>query len=168
MALAILKGYALMHNQGPETKSPGHLKGVIRVSMLGWAANIVAVGAVLFGVKGIVSVTSQHDFYSSVEKCAGALPKPVFIDNAYLSLPWMNPGKDHFVVSYSYPMDRNNGLAFERGGINGLIKEEYFGSLLLNGENRTSYDDAPLDRYERLDYRCRSFVPYVRRKSQGG
>lgn len=163
IALTALKGYALVRAQVGDVESRVPVRGIVSISMLGWAANIVAVAVVLLGVKGYMSVTSQHEFYSSITKCASKLPKPVFIDNSYLSLPWMNPAKHHFVVSYSYPMDRRDGLVFERGGIGGLIDEGYFASLLLSKGDTDIYDGVGLDGYKKLTLQCKPFYPYVRR-----
>ncbi len=163
IALTILKGYAMIREEATSADCPIPVPGVLGISMLGWAANMAAVAAVFLGLRGVVSVAPQHEMYSTVQACANQLPKPVFIDNAYLSLPWMNPAEHHFVVSYSYPMDRREGLEFERGGIGGLIKEGYFGSLLLGSQYNEYYDGASLGLYEKLSRNCRGYFPYVRR-----
>ncbi|NQU60689.1 MAG: hypothetical protein HQ512_06135 [Rhodospirillales bacterium] len=164
IALATLKGYDLIREDIETGESQIPLKGALGISTLGWATNIAAVAAVFIGIKGIVSVAPQHEFYSTIKNCAAKLPKPVFVDNAYLSLPWMSPGEHHFVVSYSYPMDRGLGLPFEKGGIGGMIREGYFSSLLLHEKNKGVYDGATLDGYKKQAAPCRSFVPYIRVK----
>jgi hypothetical protein len=131
-ALVGLKGFELLRAEIRNTHSHAFVTTVLGVLVLGWVANAVAVILVLFGVKGVLSVREQHDLYMTTSECAMQLPKPVFIDDSYLSLPWMNPGKENFMVSWAYPVERRRGIEFERGGIGGLISEQYFGSLVAS------------------------------------
>ncbi len=154
VALASVVGFSKIREEAAGAENRIQVKRVLGISMLGWAANIVAMGVVLFGLRGVVSVMPLHDLTIARKDCADRLPKPVFIGNAYLSLPWMNPGEHNFVISYNYFNERSAGLEFERGGIGGLIKDGYFASLLIDKEFKDAYDGTPLDNYRRVPGQC--------------
>jgi hypothetical protein len=123
---------------------------------------LVAVASVFLGFQGALSVTPQHERNLEVRRCIEALPKPVFVDDLYLSLPWMNAGGPHFVVSYNYETDRDAGIAFERGGIGGMIEGGAFAALVLrSGDGKR--DGGRLERYERHPDPCGHFVAHLRR-----
>lgn len=134
---------------------PSALWGVLG---LGWVLNIIAVLSVFTGVNGLLSVRPYHNDLMVAKTCMKDLPKPIFVEHIYLSLDWMNPAEHHFVLGYNYLLDREAGVEFERGGINGLIKEGYFGALLLKKIN-SWFDSAD---FKRLSKSCGKFKVYIR------
>ncbi|MBF0289798.1 MAG: hypothetical protein HQM14_18445 [SAR324 cluster bacterium] len=142
--------WLLRHHPAPEIPLAG--LGV------GWILNGVAVLSVLLGINGVLSVRSYHENLMEAKSCIKDLPKPIFAEHIYLSLEWMNPAENHFVLGYNYFTDRRAGIKFERGGINGLIRERYFGSLLLKKQNGW-FDSAD---YSRIAKPCGEFQVYVR------
>ena len=163
-ALVGVKGFVLLEGEQRRSNSICPIVVFRGLSTLGWLANIVAVIVVLVGFRGVVSVREQNNFYVSVRECVQQLPKPVFIDDGYLSLPWMNPSKINFVLSWSYPIERRRGMRFERGGIGGLITEGYFESLLLNSDSTSTYDGAGLGGYVKAPSHCDVWgVAYLRK-----
>ena len=135
---------------------------VIAVCMLGWVANMGAVATVLVGLKGVTSVAPQHQRSMQLRRCMADLAKPVFVDDTYLSLPWMNPEGPHFSVSFNYQFDRQAGADFEGGGIGGMIERGDFASLLIDHSGDT-FDGGRLDGYERRPP-CADLTPFVRRQ----
>ena len=162
LALGVLVGTAILRAEAAGTQRTRVLPAVLWTSAFGWGANLAAVATVFLGFQGVLSVTPQHARNLEVGRCIEALPKPVFVDDLYLSLPWMNVGGPHFVVSYNYETDRRAGLAFERGGIGGMVENGEFAALVLRDGDET-LDGGHLDRYERRPGSCGHFVAYRRR-----
>ena len=134
---------------------PRPLWGLLGV---GWVLNMIAVLTVFAGVNGLLSVRPYHDDLMGAKACMKDLPKPIFVEHIYLSLEWMNPAEHHFVLGYNYLLDRQAGVEFERGGINGLIQEGYFAALLLKQQNGW-FDSAD---FKRLSKPCGEFIVYMR------
>ncbi len=129
---------------------------------VGWAAQAAATGAVLAGLAGAVSVRGTHEGYEAARRCIQVLPKPAYVDGAYLNLPWMNPSRPPFVLSFRYWHQRQQGLPFEAGGVGGLIEAGRFAALLLP-EGAARYDGAALDGYARRDGVCPGWSVWERR-----
>jgi hypothetical protein len=129
----------------------------------GWGAQSLAVGAVLAGFIGTVAVPDFHPLLMRQKACLNTLPRPLFVDNIYLSLPWMTPGNPHFVLFYGYQTDRANGIKHTRGGIGGLISEGYFAALALRDEPDGKFDGAALDGYRRDPEPCADLLIYRRK-----
>jgi len=53
--------------------------------------------------------------------------------------------------AYNYYMDRNNGVAFQDGGIGGMLAARGFKTLLLPAETTSSFDHGSLDNYQQLE-----------------
>jgi hypothetical protein len=98
---------------------------------IGWATLLVAIGLVLSGSTGVINVRNQHTNYMAGKRCIDSLPRPLYVNNPYLSLPWMAPNTEPYVVSYNYLDDRNAGQAFKFGGIGGLISTGHFKVLAI-------------------------------------
>ncbi len=92
--------------------------------------NALLIFAILFGIKGHVSKRYEHNEAIELLKCAGPLPRPSFSQFVYLNLPWMLGGES-FIPGYTYWAEKGREKHYERGGIEGLIREGYFASLLL-------------------------------------
>lgn len=133
------------------------------VALLGWGAQLVAVLAVVGGVTGSLSVRFMHDTHAAAKACMDAQPRPLYIRNHYLSLPWLNPDSPAFVLAYHYFEDREDGRTFERGGIGGLIRDGYFASMLLPEDTTDQFDGASLEGYERVPGGCPIYALYLRR-----
>ena len=73
--------------------------------------------------------------------CIEGLPQPLFVYDSYLSLPWMAPGAEPYVLSYVYDLDRALGRNFEHGGIGGLVEDRHFAAIVMRQE-------VPLDRLD--------------------
>jgi hypothetical protein len=92
--------------------------------------NALLILAILFGIKGHVSKRYEHNEAIELLKCAGPLPRPIFSQSVYLNRPWMLGGES-FIPGYTYWAEKRREQNYERGGIEGLITEGYFASLLL-------------------------------------
>ena len=130
---------------------------------LGWLGNLVAVSSVLMGLQGTLSTRYMHDGMMAATECLNrqGLPESLFISNPYLSLPWMIPARQHFVLHYNYPLDRASGVAMEGGGVGGLIDDGYFATLVLSAGTK-SHDGSGLQRYRPRPQACQGMVIYDR------
>ena len=142
MALAVVAGTAaLMHD--------GRLPTLIApASILGWTIHIIAILMVLGGYKGVTDVRSQHVAHMARKQCLDKLPRPLFVDYSYFSLPWMTPGNEPFVISFQYLVERDAGKTFKQGGIGGLIDERHFNALaFISKATPKTYDGSDLKGY---------------------
>jgi hypothetical protein len=159
ICLVVLCGYGTL-SRGGENAAPL----VIGASIFGWGANVVAVGVVLFGLQGVLSVADQHETNIKTQACLEGLQKPVFIDNQYASLPWMNTSKPIIFLSWNYTVaESGKNAAFERGGVGGMIEDSFFAALALNGEAQSEYDGGSLDAYRPRPGLCAGMTVYQRK-----
>jgi len=127
---------------------------VLTAGSAGWATLIVAIGLVLAGTVGVVDVRPQHVANMQKKRCLDGLPRPLFVDSPLLSLPWMTPGNEPWVISYVYEDDRRAGHAFKEGGVGGLIAKGRFNVMALQKSGRGSpaaFDGASLSDYRLVD-----------------
>ena len=77
----------------------------------------------IIGVTGVISTRHFHEANIQVQNClvSKKLDQPLFIANQYMSLPWMIPAKEHFVVQTNYRWDKPRGIVMEEGGVGGLV-----------------------------------------------
>ncbi|NQV83958.1 MAG: hypothetical protein HQ494_09075 [Rhodospirillales bacterium] len=131
---------------------------------LGWLGNLIAVSSVFVGLQGVLSTRHMHDSMTAAAGCLNqqSLSDSLFISNPYLSLPWMVPARQHFVIHYNYPMDRASGVSMEGGGVGGLIDDGYFATLILPAGLKGSYDGAQLSRYRLRPQTCPGLLIYDR------
>ena len=150
------------------------LLAAVALSQLTTPSRLVTTGTVLAGLLFIVSISTvifqnrtkslsmQHQAMTQLQNCIKSLPTPIFVDNHYGALPWMNPQSPPFVLAYNYWPDRAAGLAFEHNGIGGLIEQGYFNALILPLEITTSFDGANLAAFER-QLSCEGYAVYTRK-----
>lgn len=130
---------------------------------VGWATLIVAVALVLAGVTGVTDVRGQHAHYAAMKRCLDTLPRPLYVDDSYLALPWMTPGTEPFVLSYTYAADRALGRPFERDGIGGMIRTRHFAALAVPGAAPpATLDGAPLHGYISVPGACQGMSVFLR------
>lgn len=155
----VLAGLAWIRITIRQRPFPAWFFGVLS---LGWAANLMAVGSVLAGQQGILSTRYMHNKMSAAVKCLRQqeLPSSLFISNSYLSLPWMVPAKQHFVLHYNYRRDRASGIPMEGGGVGGLIDKGYFEIVILLTEMKGRFDGSDLSKYRPRTQTCPSLVIY--------
>lgn len=128
---------------------------------LGWLLHIAALAMVLAGITGTLSPRYLHASLTGLRDCLAAknLTKPLFVAHPYLSLPWMIPADQHFVIQTNYRWDRQRGIEMEGGGIGGLIDQGYFATIAVLG---ISYDGSALPRYQPRGETCGNFKIYDR------
>lgn len=124
----------------------------------GWLTLIIAISVVFTGYRGIISVYPTHQKFTKNKQCVNQLnlPKPLFVQHDFLSLPWMVEGAEPFVLSFVYYRERIlRGHQFESGGIGGLIKKRHFASIVLMGESLPEkVDGEALDGYTPYKKTC--------------
>lgn len=113
------------------------LRSPLVAGIAGWLSLYAAVGAVLAGAAGTIDVRRQHPIYLEMKRCADSLPRPLYVNNNYLGLPWMTPGNTPWVLSYTYKEER--ALArrpFEHGGIGGLVDAGAFAAVAYQSDEQ--------------------------------
>jgi hypothetical protein len=133
-----------------------------RVWSVGWGLQAIAIAAVLFGFRGVLSVEPTHQNLVEAKRCADQLPRPLYASDMNLSLPWMTPGTPSFVLAFGYAQDRAAGRKFERGGVGGLIEEGYFNALILPPQLRDRYDGGSLAQYRLTDRSCGKYRVHLK------
>jgi hypothetical protein len=133
-------------------------KWISTTFIAGWAGLVVAILIVFTGYRGMISVRPFHDSLAEARQCLDRLnlPTPLFVQNDFLSLPWMVSGAEPFILSYVYYRERAmDKTKFEHGGIGGLINNGYFASIVLMGETLPEkMDGETLDGYEPIKKSC--------------
>lgn len=122
-----------------------------------------------YGLSGgaVTSLDADHRHLTAAKRCLAPLARPLFVSDLTLSLPWMTPGGGGFVYSYSYLPGRAAGLAFEAGGLGGLIEAGHFATLALVGfEDGGRFDGAGLLRYEKMPQVCGTIAIYTRKEPE--
>lgn len=146
----------------------GGIPRLTMASMLaGWLTLAVATGFVLTGQRGTLSVRPQHEYYMAVKHCLDHLPRPLYVNRPYLSLPWMTPGSIPFILSWNYYIDRVHGGSYERGGLPGLIAEKRLAAIVITRVMQTEIfdglDGRPLDGYRRTELsECPNMIVFLR------
>ncbi|MBX3749550.1 MAG: hypothetical protein KF897_05640 [Opitutaceae bacterium] len=77
-------------------------------------------------------------------------PVPRYSEDQLLNLPWLQPGAPTYLTAFEYAADRKRGRLFRDDGIGGLIRSQYFASLLLPADVTTAFDGASLHQYKRV------------------
>ena len=162
LALFVLAGLRSLGAEGMDRRlASGALS-------LGWIAQGLAVLAVLGGLAGVLSVRPIHEHMSRNKVCLDTVPRPLYVADIYLSLPWMTPGTPPFVLGYGYQTLRAAGRTMERGGIGGLIEEGYFAALALPLGTTETFDGARLDGYRPVPPGCPTFKVFLRASPPSG
>ena len=128
---------------------------------LGWLLQALAICMVLIGANGSLSARHAHEFNSQMQNCLVSknLNQPLFVAHQYLSLPWMVPAEDHYVIQTNYRFDKPSGIKMEGGGVGGLIDKGYFASIVLVGE---TFDNSDLRRYRPRKEKCGAYTIFDR------
>ena len=159
LALLVYKMWQLIH--GTSLVSENSLKFFAVSIVLGWALTGAATLSVMAGVNGVISQREMHDRVSEMQPCLADLPQPIFVNDMNLSLPWITPSDQHFLLSFYYAADRAGGRAFEADGVGGLIKDGYFNSLVFETQ-LNAFDGAPLDQYVLQQMTCGGWSIYLK------
>jgi len=159
LSLVVMTGNRLVRVEGAEPRAVGW------VNSAAWGLQLLALIAVLSGQAGILSVRFQHDNYTKLKACADSLPRPLFVPDLYMSLPWMTPGNPSFILAYGYRNIAGMGgpSKLERGGLDGLVREGYFASLVQSPSKINRYVKADLDGYKRIEKSCPPYDVYLRK-----
>jgi len=131
---------------------------------LGWLANVAALLVVFSGIKGVISIEPFARYYEQGTACVKDLPQPFYVEEFYLSLPWINPSRPVVYPAYNYPYQRARGYEFERGGIGGMITAGHFKALVLT-QKVGRFDGADLTGF-RLAETCGGFHIYLQKSAE--
>jgi len=136
----------------------------------GLAALTLAAGLVLGGVIGTKDMRPLHRAHMAIKSCLDELPRPLFVGDVYLSLPWMTPGTEPFVLSFFYNRERALGRPFEGDGIGGRIAAGRFAALAIwedkisvGSDGVPRFDGASLEGYQRRPGSCVGLVVWLRK-----
>lgn len=159
LALIVYKVWQLI--RGTSLVSENSLKALTVSIVLGWAFTGAATVSVMAGVNGVISQRGMHEPVSAMQPCLAALPRPIFVNDMNLSLPWITPTDQHFLLSFYYFTDRAGGQNFEAGGVGGLIKAGHFNSLVFLTPVE-EFDGAPLNKYDLQQMTCGGWSVYLK------
>jgi len=149
MALAAVAGSAILTRDGSFPKFTGY------ASIFGWTIHMFAIVLVLGGYQGVTDLRKQHVDHMAGKQCLDKLPRPLFTNDSYYTLPWMTPGNEPFPISFQYLVERAAGKDFKHGGIGGLIGQGYFKALAFIGQTPPpTYDGANLKNYAHRPDQC--------------
>jgi len=130
----------------------------------GWLVLSIAVGAALTGVVGIKDLTGQHRSYKALKACLDDVPRPLFVNEVYLSLPWMTPRSEPYVLSFFYERERVLDQPFDGDGIGGRIRNGHFAALAFwQGSVTERFDGASLKKYEKKPLPCGNLDIWLRK-----
>lgn len=68
------------------------------------------------------------------------------------------------MLAYNYWFDRSKGIEFEEDGIGGLINKRYFSALLLPSHMQNSFDESPLEGYQKQPGLCANYTIYIKKE----
>lgn len=163
LALLALTGMEVLAGTG--TRAADRIRSAMAA---GWATVVVALFLVFGGVTGVINLRPYHVHYMEVKRCLDGLPRPVYVHERYLSLPWMTPNNTPYVLAHIYEAERALGATYEHGGIGGLISASRFAAIAVPGfEAPRELDGARLDGYIQAPSACRNFIILVRRAGDG-
>jgi len=136
---------------------------IIKIGLCaGFIGNTLAIASVFIGVQGSLSVREFHDLLTTQSRCLRGLSQSIYVDDPNLSLPWMVPANDHFVLEYSYEWDRAKGVEFEAGGVGGLIDKGYFEHIAILKSRGRQIDGSDMSLYPNMIRSCGRFNVYER------
>jgi len=157
---AVLAGFALM----PRAAHGGWTGPAAIVVSAGWLVLGAAVTAVLAGAVGVTDLREQHRQNLATKRCVDPLPRPIFVNNPFMALPWLTPAGEHFILSYVYDKERRLGRAFGGGGLGGYVGRGHFRTIVLGGDRVPErLDGASLAGYRTADVRCPGLTILQRR-----
>lgn len=101
---------------------------------------------------------------ASVRELKSIIPAekhPLYVISQYGShylnagnLPWVNPSTPHFVLSYSYPDERQQGRKFQNDGLGGMISQGMIATIVsASNKNYHAIDGADLSHYQDREVR---------------
>lgn len=134
-----------------------------RAFLFGWFVVLLGVLAVALGVRGSVNAHQTTSKYNELRECAKGVRQPVYIDNQYMHLPWMNPSPIPIIDSWNYEYYRSKGSVLEYDGIGGLLDRGYFGSVLISPDRNRRLDGSEMKKYQFANRSCGGLLLYERR-----
>ena len=119
---------------------------------------------ILFGIIGTTSLKHFDTYHREMKSCLDTLSRPLFVDNHYLSLPWMTPNNSSYVLAFGYHEDRLAGRTYYKGdGIGGKIARQEFAALAFTNPPGAFYDGASLSGYQSVESPCENLQVFKRR-----
>jgi hypothetical protein len=129
------------------------LAGLARWAIIGAAlCQVVLIPQRLWFSNGGAVLAEKHLAAVRLKQELASLPPPVLVEAPSLNLPWIQPHAPHFVYAFTYFGDRAR-REFRHGGIGGLVRAGYFGTIVLSKGAVPAFDGQALERYapERSD-----------------
>lgn len=132
--------------------------------IIGAIPSTISVSVVLFGFWGTIDVTGMHLRIVETKKCMNHLPAPIYVNDIYASLPWINSSEHSFVLAATYYYKDAFGDIFEGGGVDGLIKNGFFKTIVLPSDGQRIVLDSTIfkEHYEKKGIKdCENFTIYL-------
>jgi hypothetical protein len=125
-----------------------------------------------------LTISEARPEWDQLRRSLIGMPAPVLVTDRCYNLPWIQSQPPHFVVAYTYSLDRKDGRSYEGGGLAGLIDAGYFKTIVTpvalstNAHmtvaaiaTRLQIDGQTLNNYE-LHHSDRHFEYYVIRSDK--
>lgn len=128
------------------------------------AAALFQIGLIprqLLQPEGTHILQRQHRDALLVKAGLESLPAPILVHRPDLSLPWIQTRPPHFVFAFTYFGDREF-REFRHGGMGGLARDGFFGTIVLAKDTPPVFDGHSLDLYT-LARSDAAFDYYVRK-----
>lgn len=117
------------------------LPGVYGLASVGY----IALGLlILTGRQGVLAHDKLSQKYYAIAEVTKNLNPPVYVEkDNFSNLPWLNKSRPNFVVATTYYILRTEPQLLERNGIEGLMRQGYFESIVnidnISPENKDKY-----------------------------
>lgn len=109
------------------------------------AAQCAAIVLALAGWCGHPGLLDDQPRAALVRQELARCAPPVLVNRAAYNLPWIQPHPPHFVVAAAYADDARAGRPFEQGGVAGLVRRGYFGTVVVDRRAPLEHLVAPAD-----------------------
>jgi hypothetical protein len=138
IASATLSSCMLAKSIKPLTDPSARRTVAVSAMMILSMAAFPAAQLLFFNRIGVLTLASHNEYVQkkSFAQCLQSAPKPLLTKEETFSLPWLSTGDTYpaYVVVWDiYDTARSEGRA--KGGIDGLIMRQRFGSLLLDEQD---------------------------------
>jgi hypothetical protein len=129
----------------------------------GFVLTSLAVAAVLAGQAGMIAPQGDQKLIDRRLSCIEVLPRPLYVHDRTLSLPWNSPGNIPFVRNFYYERDREAGREYPGGGIGGMIEAGAFEAIAFPAPTPPEkIDGAGLGNYTRLGVTCGDMTVFIK------
>lgn len=96
-------------------------------------ASVIYIGLgmmIITGRQGVVKVDSMTKNFATLKQVIDKNEQPLYVENNYGNLPWINPAEHNFVLATTYYILLEEPERLEEGGVEGLMDKGYFNTII--------------------------------------